>query len=69
MDYAPELHWRFAAQWNNHTWESFCALDGDAQADAVATYEAHNLVEAVLTESHSKKKAISGGNPPRRRRG
>ena len=53
--YAQELHWRLAAKWNNLTFDQFLAYEGEEQSRMLATYEASNMIDAVMSSDAARR--------------
>lgn len=63
--YSMELERRLAAQWGHYQIHKFLEMDGDIQADIIATYRAANQIEGVLAFEQAKKNKPRGGGGKR----
>lgn len=54
------MEWQLAAIWSNHTPQSFRELEGEEQAEIIATYETHLQVEAVMAADQARQTERSG---------
>ncbi len=58
--YSSELERRLAAQWAHYQIHEFLEMDGDVQADVIATFRSSNQIEGVLANEQSKKSKKGG---------